>query len=322
MKIKLGILILVIGLIWSPFYAHSFEFNINLDLSNVTGHTTYDIKFYENDKYYGRIDYESKLEFDLNATLITLGCEGIFLNEKLQLFFSYGKSVKTHGGTFKDRDWITNEYINMYYDPLMGDTESDIDSDLEKYEFKFRWNILKIKDLVNLFTNFGFEHQVWGTFKPTNLEGYYSGLFSDYGYREYFSDQYSYAILTYDIEYDIYYAGIGAEFNFNNKWLLKLSLDIGSVHAEDVDDHILRRKIAESTADGLYYCFNVIGGINVSRLFKIKTFIAIKTIDAEGTQGQYFYNSNRIPIDVLGNVSTDITSSQTYIGIKGVVFFE
>ncbi|OVE74425.1 hypothetical protein BVX93_00015, partial [bacterium B13(2017)] len=165
MKTKRKILILFFGLVFTSFYSHCFEFKINLDLSNVEGHTTYDIKFYEIDNYYGRIDYESKLEFDLNATIMILGCEGIFLNEKFHLSFNYGKSVMTHGGTFRDRDWISNDHINTYYDPLMGDTNSDIDSDLEKYEVIFRWNFLKIKDFVSLYTNFGFEHQTWGTFE-------------------------------------------------------------------------------------------------------------------------------------------------------------
>ncbi|OVE74426.1 hypothetical protein BVX93_00020, partial [bacterium B13(2017)] len=287
----------------------------------VIGHTTYDIKFYEDNLFYGRIDAESKLEFDLNATILNLGFESFFFNDRFQLRFNYGQSVITHGGNFRDRDWINNDLINLYYEPLMGDTDSDVDSDLKRYEVIFRWNILNIKDRIRLFANCGYEHQTWGTFKARNIEGFYSGLLSDSGYIETFSETYSFDVLTYDVEYDIYYCGVGLDFNLKDKWIIEVLLDLGSVYAEDKDDHVLRMKMAESETDGLYIGLKVSGGIKITRYFIIKAFVSLKTIDTDGTQYQYEYDYYGNPTVIIGDVSDEITSDQTYFGIKGTVVF-
>jgi hypothetical protein len=260
------------------------------------------------------VDYESLLEFDINATMLNIGCEAGFANERFLLSFNAAQSIAEHGGTLRDRDWEFTDYYTL----LFGDTDSDVDSEGEIYDLLFQWNFLRFgpRGFLKLWARAGYEYQEWGTFVAKDYKGFY---LNDNGTRRYVAEHFSSAILTYDVEYAIAYSGIGVEFNLRDIWFFRATADFGIAYAEDRDDHVLRQKLATAEADGPYAALNLSAYWNVSRFFRLSSFLDFVAIDTDGTQEQWFYDDNGYPTEWIGEVSNEITSEQYTFGIRATL---
>lgn len=302
--------------------AASFRMSANTGVSSIFGNTTYDITFHEYDPNYGRIDGESELEFDIAAALYNVGIEMVFLDEVLVLSVNYSGTMNAYGGTLRDRDWITNDAINYYYDELMGDTDSDVDSEVDIVDVNLKWYVGSVgqNNRVRFNVVAGYQNQKWGTFEASNIDGYYSGLLTDDGRRQYFNETFSSPVLTYEVTYDMFYGGFGVDFKVFEDFILKTQLNLGYVSAEDEDDHILRQKISEGETDG------IMADLNLDLLFKLTEFVNFsiythfKMIDTEGDQTQWEYDSygNRTYLD---KIDDEITSEQFTTGLKVEINF-
>jgi hypothetical protein len=311
-------LVLIQILACSLLFAEGARFTGHAGISNLSGTTNYDINFYEPNPYTGRIDYESKLEFDLNTTLLNVGIEMGLLDDKLIFNGTYSASMTENGGNMRDRDWASNDYINSYYDELMGDTNSDVDSKLKMYDFSAEWRFVELgrNVKIKLKTILGYNRQQWGTFAAKNLEGYYSGLFSATGYREYVNDSYYSDILTYEVTYDMYYTGFGADFKFTDNLCLKTLVKVGYVDAKDKDDHILRQKISTGKTDGSMAALNLNLDYRLTSHFTISVFTEVTAIATKGKQTQYYYDENHNLTDFIAEIDDKITSAQVNTGFK------
>ncbi len=302
--------------------AASFRMSANTGLSSIFGNTTYDITFHEYDPYYGRIEGESELEFDIAAALYNVGIEMGFLDEVFVLSVNYSGTMNAYGGTLRDRDWITNDSINYYYDELMGDTDSDVDSEVDIVDINLKWYVGSVgqNNRVRFNVVAGYQNQKWGTFEASNIDGYYSGLLTDDGRRQYFNESFSSPVLTYEVTYDMFYGGFGADFKVLEDFILKTQFNLGYVSAEDEDDHILRQKFAEGETDGIMADLNLDLLFKLSELVNFSIYTHFKMIDTEGDQTQWEYDShgNRTYLD---KIDDEITSEQFTAGLKVEVNF-
>jgi len=296
-------------LLSSKLMASNFNFALSSNLSNVTGDTTYNIKFSEYDQDYGRIEGESELEFEINAVMLNVQADFSFKDDFLIFSFIVGQTVSTTDGNLRDRDWI--RYGSYEY--LYGDTDSSIESDGEMYEWKAAVNFLEFGRQVKfkLGASAGYQKQKWGTFKTRNVEGFY---LDDYLNRDYFKSYYQQDVLTYEVEYDIVYSGIALQVYFNDKFMVSCNLDLGIVHAEDEDNHVLREKISTGDADGLYTALKTKANYQITSNFSVSANLDFISIETDGDQTQTFYNGN-IRTDQYFDIDDEITSEQIYIGI-------
>ncbi len=296
-------------LLTSKLMAGNFNFALSTNLSNVTGDTTYNIEFSEYDQDYGRIEGESELEFEINAVMLNVQADFSFKDDFLIFSFIVGQTVSEADGNLRDRDWIRYDY----YEYLYGDTDSDIESEGEMYEVKAVINFLEFGKQVKfkLGASAGYQKQKWGTFKARNVEGFY---LDDYLNRDYFRSYYQSDILTYEVEYDIMYSGIDFQIYFNDKFRVSCGLDLGIVHVEDEDNHILREKVSTGDADGIYLALKTKANYQITSNFSVAASLDVISIDADGDQTQTFYD-NGVITDMYIDIDDEITSEQVYIGI-------
>lgn len=308
MKKNINILLLVCSIVF--FTCHSFgaQFKFSPSIQYVTGTTSYDIEFPFWD--WGYRTGESKLEFDIDAVMLNLGVEGVFLNERVFVSFNASQTVLEQGGDLRDRDWIDGT--------LDGDTLSDVDSEGEIYDLMVKVNFLRPgkSDFIrlNLFT--GYQIQSWGKFEAKNIDGYYKGYLTWNGRRYNINETFSSPVLTYEVDYETLYFGFGADLNVTRKFAIQSALKLGFTQVEDKDDHILRQKIANGEADGFMFDFNVEACWNFHKRMSLSGFLHYLTIVTEGEQVQYFYDAYGNKTDYIGEVNTEITTDQLYVGAK------
>lgn len=297
--------------------AASFRMSPNAGVSSIFGNTTYDITFHEYDSYYGRIEGESELEFDIAAALYNVGIEMGFLDELFVLSINYSGTLNAYGGTLRDRDWITNDSINYYYDEMMGDTDSDVDSEVDIIDLNLKWYVgsTGMNKRVQFNVVAGYQNQKWGTFKAENIDGYYSGLLTEDGRREYFNEHYSSPVLTYEVTYNMLYGGFGVDFRVFEDFLIKTQFNLGWAEAEDEDDHILRQKFSEGEADGIMADLKMDLLFKITEFFNFSVFTHFKMINTEGEQTQWTYDSSGRRT-FLAEVDDEITSEQFNTGLK------
>lgn len=297
--------------------AASLRMSANTGVSSIFGNTTYDITFHEYDPYYGRIEGESELEFDIAAALYTVGIEMGFFDEIMVLSVNYSGTMSAYGGTLRDRDWITNDSINYYYDELMGDTDSDVDSEVDIVDVNLKWYLGSAGQNKKVQFNVvaGYQNQQWGTFEAKNIDGYYSGLLTDDGRREYLNESFASPVLTYEVTYDMFYGGFGVDFNVFQDFMIKTQFNLGWAQAEDEDDHILRQKFSEGETDGVMADLKLDFLFRLSEFVDLSVFTHFKMISTEGDQTQWTYDSygNRTYLDTIDD---EITSEQFNIGAK------
>lgn len=302
--------------------AASIRMSAATGLSSIFGNTTYDINFHEYDPDYGRIEAESELCFDIAAALYNVGIEMGFADEFFVLSLNYSGTLNAYGGTLTDRDWITNDYLNYYYDELMGDTDSDVDSEVNIIDLNLKWYLTSFGQNKTIQFNVvaGYQNQKWGTFEASNIDGYYSGLLTDSGRREYFNESYNSPILTYEVTYEMIYGGLGIDFYVFEDFIIKTEFNLGLVTAEDEDDHVLRQKFAEGETDGVMTDLKLDLLFRLSEFVNFSVFTHFKMIATEGTQTQWDYDSNghRTYID---EVDDEITSEQVNVGLKFEIDF-
>ena len=288
----------------------SWEFSPRAGIKYVTGETSYDI----GGRFAGEpSSWRSKLEFDLDATLLDLGMDitynDIFVNLVDQVVFSfdYYTSIATDAGTFRDRDWYYNVAGNEQ-SSLWGDTKSGVESDLKMSDLKARAYFLPLDEAASfrLFATVGYLYQKWGTFAAKSFSGSYFGDPTVWA-----SDA---SALTYEVTYEIPYAGVGFEWLFFENFTLKANVDFSPVaEASDRDDHVLRTKLSKGSCDGDYLS----AGAEVDWAFASSWTAAVNfsymMIDTDGDQIQYFYGDGG---PVVSGIDNKIESEQTYVGMS------
>jgi len=289
-------------------------------LSTFHGTTSYDITFPSKDPTLGTIQWESKLAFDLGATLWHVGLGAGFFQNRLILKGSYAKSVDEYGGKVRDQDWNYNSVVNSVYEPLMGDTLSDINSKVKIYSVQAEWTGVRFgkNDHGRFFMSGGYERQDFGTFTLYDIDGYYSGLLSSDGSVQTIDKTYTDPVGTYKVNYDIIYTLFGLGYHVG-KFEFKTDVRVGALDYRDHDEHLLRKKTCISTGTGL------LGGWDADVVWRPWKGLSldlsgrITSLSADGRQIQTFYDGSGIlPIPVDDHLS----SYQTDLGLTLAYAFD
>jgi len=274
------------------------KFDIAIGGGSFDGHTTYQIG--------GRVDMDypdgtsesynshfpiSELEFPLDVYIGSIkGSIEFARTWKLSLCGKgniFPKNIfPNDAGKMKDSDWLVADSLDIY---SKSDAELDaliIDINVrytlyEGYHRDTPWNTpgathsnIKWSYFVGggyIYENFDYEMtdlDQWYPSSPSTPHDYVSGL-----------------ALKYEVTYDIPYLEIGTQFNFNDRFLIEMSLG-GSliVHVEDVDNHVLRSLVAKTDYGwgGEALLYSVEGRYNFTKSCFLTLGFDYKTINAEG----------------------------------------
>ncbi len=300
--------------------AGDWTFAPNVGVKQVTGNTSYEINFPLAGVTYGR----SKLKFDLDSTMLTLGgtvsynAKYLDLVDSIDLSFNYATKMGSTSGTMQDQDWFYNV---PGYSSLQGDTKSDLDSDAKSYDIRYRMNFKPLDDMgkFRLNASVGYLEQKWGQFQTRNVHGYYGPLLSGTGATEPIVDAFDNPLLTYEVKYKLPYLGIGFDWSLAEKLLLKAGVDYSTIaHASDRDDHVARQKLSKGDTNGDYMAVNAELDWNFHPNMILALEASYMTIDTTGTQHQYDYSSGVL---FATDISDKIKSEQTYVGAKYIYEF-
>lgn len=293
-------------------------------VSSLSGKTSYDITFggtnVAMDPTYGWINGESKLEYDLKATLMHLGLEAELDGGSVGFSAGYEFSVSEGDASLRDRDWFYNDYMNnvRHWDPLEGDTLSDTKSPVHNFDLGMKVRLFKDRG-VRVFWLLDYEYQKLGTFQVNDVDGFYRGWLTYFPANGLYGEQYRIHIgntpaLTYEVEYNYYKTGFSAEFDLGAGFGLEGTARAGYVSYSDKDDHILRSRIANGSGHG--YEGDCTGAVswNSRGGFGASVFVRYQSLTADGTQDQYYYGGQFQ--GESDQVSQTVSSSQTSFGVE------
>jgi hypothetical protein len=292
----------------------------SLSTQYLTGVTWYDITFGGYDPTYipgygalGYFNAESKLEFDINAILERVGLDFETSNGILQFGAGYSFSVAKGSGELRDRDWLTNDYVNNVqgYDALGGDTLSDTESPVMGFDIGMKARLLNRKG-VRLYGLWGYEYQKLGTFWVYDIRGYYRGWMTD-GVNYTVNQTYLLPVLSYEITYNTLKAGFSAEFEMGGGFSFAPSAQIGRGSYSDLDDHILRRKLAKSSGSGLCMDFQGDFSWRSRSGFGLSAFARYKSLSGTGHQTQMYYDGSDVGTFAL--IDHEVKSTQLSFGL-------
>jgi hypothetical protein len=290
-----------------------------LGVSALSGHTTYDISFAGYDLLLdptgGTIWGASKLEFDLKALLMGVGLEASTPHGGFFVRARYDFSVQEGKGIFRDRDWYYNDYAQqvLHYDPLVGDTFSPTSSPVRQLDLGVGFGLLRRKGF-RLSASLDYLSQKFGRFDVYKAKGVYDGWMSPTGdpYLVVISE--TKPILTYEVTYRHYLAGLAAETDLGKGFAWEGFARAGVLSYRDFDDHILRSRTAEAKGYG--------GSANLGCAlrwvekggFGVEATVDYKTLSAEGDQEQHYYGGGYAGYSDW--VGEEVSSSQWALGLN------
>ncbi len=308
------LIIVVLAICATQAYPGMLSENLDLSLSvrgkTMTGHTTYTINFSEMHLFQGHsvvANYTSELEFPLDVfvTEYTLSLGGKPIkNLPWSLNVSYATNANDPGNPMKDSDWLQVPLAN--FDEMISFTESDavLEADyLDIYGRAAVWNGNRIRIDVLL----GYEYQKM-SFNVTGVDGWQLDSLMN---REYFSGFDGEVVGTYEVKYQMPYAGVAAAIDIISHLGLDATVKASPlVSSSDVDDHVLRYKLSESDATGAMIsadgCLNyILFGPGHGLSWVIGLGYEYTYIDVTGTQTQTWYGDD--PATTADDTGTEIT---------------
>lgn len=275
----------------------------------LTGHTTYTIDFSELHLFQGNsvsANYTSELKFPLDVfvTEYTFSLGGkVMHNLPWSINASYAANTNDPGNFMTDLDWFRVPLAN--FDEVISSTESDAVLDADYFDIYARAAVWQGRG-IRIDALLGYEYQKL-SFNAVGVAGWQLDSLMN---RVYFNEFDGEIVGTYEVKYKMPYAGIATAIDI----ISNLGIDAevkGSplVSASDVDDHVLRNKLAESDATGAMISLN--GGVTYA-LFgpgpDLNWIIGLgydfTYIDATGTQTQTWYGDD--PVTTADDTGTQI----------------
>lgn len=295
------------------------------------GHTTYKISMCEYvPDYYVNVCAESELEFPLDVWLadFKLGVEGTISGSTAwRIDLAVGTNIGDPGNPMKDSDvisvpeWGASEKFSY----TESDSETDVlVTDLSGRVAFFARPRLRLEAVLG-YAYESFSYEIFG------VEGWQ--LNPETGERVLFSLYEGVNVLDYKVTYHVPYLGI----SMRGAPARRMTVDAQLLYsprasAEDRDDHILRKKTAESDCRGRAYMgsleatwrpYRRPGGLSWS----VGIGVDLVYVSTEGDQTQRWYGDD--PVDpsvdetglVIGGIDTEIVGShQTLFFRAGVEF--
>ena len=284
----------------------------------LSGRTTMDITFggYDAtmDPTLGWIQGESKLEYDVKAWMTDVGLEADINRGLVLLSTKYDFSVAKGNGKLRDRDWVTNNYINNVegYDPLGGDTLSDTQSPVHIFQLEAKGRVYQGKN-YRVYASGGYWHEKIGDYQVFNIDGFYRGWLTG-GPVETYNETFPTPILSYEITYQLIQMGLSGTLDLARGFSLGGEAKAGRLSYDDFDNHILRSKIGQGSGSGYGGSAKFSVDWKSKRGFGASAFVQTQSLSASGKEHQYYYTGAlQTP---LGDVSQTVKSNQTSVGLE------
>ena len=197
-------------------------------------------------------------------------------------------SISSDAGKMKDSDWRVADILDTY-------SKSDAELDALIMDINVRYTLYEGNHGDTPWNTTGAKHSniKWSYFvgggyiyenfdyEMKNLDQWYPSS-SPPRPHKYVADE---VVLEYEVTYDIPYLEFGTEINFNDRFLIEVSLG-GSlfVHVEDIDNHVLRSLVAKTDYGwgGEALLCSLEGRYNFTKSCFLTLGFDYKTINAEG----------------------------------------
>lgn len=294
------------------------KFDLMLDVEKWEGDTTYQIGGTVTTptatyKYHFPI---SELEFPLDVYMVSIAGSVEF---KKRFIVSTGlkTNITDDAGKMKDSDWGV-PFENppgsgswWWYGPDSLDIYSESDAELDaliidinlRYRFfeKSGWSFSA--GFGYLYQNFDYETRLNRQWSPSGLSGYdYTGTGE--------------VTLTYEVDYSILFAEIGAQFKIKDKLSIEASLGYSPfVYAKDEDHHLLRSMVSKGDCNGDAILFSLKGQYDFLKRWFLRLGFEYMKIETEGESDTYVYGVYDHTID------QEIFSDQSVIALDvGFIF--
>ena len=228
----------------------------------------------------------SELKFPLDVILGKIEANAR-VTKKLSARLVVSKSLTENAGKIQDSDWGA-----FYLDglPALGPdsldiySESDADLDATMVGISLRYRLVD-RARSRLSVGAGYLHQQL-TYDVSNLDQWYPSLQRPPFY--YFKHEYAAGkIGEYEVTYSIPYLEVAGQYQIANRLKVEGVISLAPrVTAEDYDNHILRGKISEGTADGNAVMTALKAHMDFSKNRYIEISIEHVRISTEGTEDQ------------------------------------
>ena len=327
MKRYTVLIFLIVSLLSQSLLAQNkTRFSVAPSVKYNFGYTEYvmDLIYYDSDddEHY-RLKSELVFPLDVIMPGVNIGVQSS-LNDKIDwsVFAEVYFSANNPSSKMTDRDWegpVGGQLIEF------SNTESDAELSAFKFNLRAEKQVLS-KSNFDLYLVLGYEYQKF----DYDIYGYRGWQINDVGARQNMSDD-TVKALDYEVTYSMPLFGLAARFNQTGRTVLNINTEFGPVFVSDLDDHVLRNKIAEASGTGFAvgasgnsrFFFNI--GSRPRRAF-FDLNADIKYISASTKQTQKWYGDDPATVDddtgsYITNIPHDIKSLQYGIGVKiGMMF--
>lgn len=286
---------------------------IGIETQKLDGFSSYTIGGITESKF-GQVVYHfpvSELIFPLNVYVGKMTVSGK-INQNHLLNISFQQSLSSYSGKFKDSDWLSSNAIEK-------DIYSESDAFLNLFSYDARWDYI-VNSIVYPNNNkttytfsIGYEHQDVG-FEARDLEQWYP---SDPTKEKKTQEG---KVITYDLLTKIPYWA----FNINQTFG-KASVGIGVgyspyVQISDIDDHVLRSKLAKGSLAGQMDMVKFSVNYQFSSYLSSYIHYQYRYIQAYGIQVQSRYqDTSEGEIGHIADIDQKIDSEQSQVSF-GVVY--
>ncbi len=322
-KVFLSVGIIILGLSVTATAKSNIRFGVAPSVMYTFGETEYimDITYLSN----GHImTLKSQLEFPLDGMMAGMTARMYCAQQKLYTWsveVAYYRNINDPGGIMKDHDWMTDTLTWSVY--KFSYTESDA-------TMKSRLATLDVT--LRVYQHRSFHIDLWGGIRYQKIEqdiiGYEGWQYDTAGVRHDISG--TEKAMEYEVTYKTPHLGLQMEVGLEKASQLRLRAGYAMVWTSDVDDHVLRYKVATSDIKGNGF----LGGVNffhqviVSEQLRwfFDLFGNVSYFHAQGNQVQRWYGDDpATPSDdtgyILSGIPHEINSTQAQLGVKlGVLF--
>lgn len=289
-----------------------------VDTYSLKGQASYDITFggYDptTDPTMGYISGESKLEFDLKALMTRFGIEASTQDGSVVLTAGYATAASQGSGQFRDRDWLTNHYVNdtLGYDPLGGDTLSNSKSPVRSIDLGLRFRLAH-GGPFSLHGLLEYGNDRFGTFKVYDYTGFYRGWMTGGPFVPVHGESET-PVLTYVVTYGSYRVGLSPAVELGGGFSLAGFAKCGFATYDDTDDHLLRSRVAKGSGTGSVYDLKGSVSWRAEWGLGLSAFVGARGFSAKGTQHQTYYAGENAGLTAA--VDESVKSHETDFGME------
>ncbi len=306
----------------TAFLGTDWSLEMALKPGYIQGDTTYKISF---------LGGASELKFPLQHSLlgfeVALGHKG-FGPEKAypgRLVINWAGNTSAEKGKMEDSDWIDNDIAFFTDLGVPGSQHSGKDIYSES-KARLKAKIIDINYLFDLDNEPEMTISAMFGYRTQKFEYEISDTAQvGYGpYAPYFTGGVSGKTLEYRVRYEFPYLGAKVEMDLKNQTRGYFYLGFSSwVTVKDLDDHILRHKIAKSDCTGSAFIIGLGARRRIDQQWFFEFDTSLVQIDTDGIQQQTWYgdDSASAGFDDTGSsvkVNNEITASlwTSYLGIS------